>query len=293
MSKQIRVRLLYQEESPRTYARAIAPTSVLANRNFPVFAQQQLSLNTTTNYDITMLVDWRPLSDKLPPHYGRVIWDVPDDIEDHLSDPVYQAWFQQISCISVPNHHLFEVVRGLAHKVVILPTYIPTAALMRGAKPNQRDAIGIFGRVEIGPVLPYLLPWLERERLPVISDSHETGRVFQHSAVFTTSFHAYQQALSHLRAVVLPATPRKIGDGFWARDAAFMGIPVITTRWHATEMNYRQVAETPEQIVSLLENDRPRHYQDMAVQKRQIAQDWAVQYQIEKVWWNAWEKLAY
>lgn len=293
MPNMIRVRLLYQNESARTYARAIAPTSVLANRNFPVFAQQQEVLNTSTNYSLTMLVDWRPTDTKIPANYGRTIWDVPEDIEDHMADPVYQAWFRQISCVSVPNRHLYDVVRSVAHQVVILPTYIPTAALLHSYQRRPQNAIGIFGRVDLRDTLPALLPWINKHKVAVLTDSHEIGKQFPDSAVFQHSFAAYQKTLGYVQCVLLPTSTRRLGDGFWARDASMLGIPVITTKWYPSETNIPLIAHSPEEIVELLGAERKINYQDMSQDKRKLGMDWGVQYQVERVWWKAWEKLAY
>jgi hypothetical protein len=290
----LRVRLLYQRENARTMARAIAPTSLLANRGKAIYASSH-DLDTTTTYDITMLVDWRPGKHELPVQAGTVIWDVPEDIELHLDEPEYRTYFARIPVVAVANEHMRQAVRGLAHQVVVLPTWLPVAQLLHGKRQIQ-DLLCVFGFAQDALVLEALQAYIARHpRTAIVVDRVATLADKLPCAVLPVGYDVYVKTLHVAKALLLPRKTIYAGDGFWARDARLLQIPVLASPGYDHELPRQEIttcreAEDWQQALETLTQSHATAEERIAHRERLVT-DWSVSCKAQD-WWESWSRLA-
>lgn len=251
-------------------------------------------MDTRTDYDITMLIDWTPLGE-LPPHHGLVIWDVPENILDHLNDPLYQEYFSKIPVISVPNQQMrLAIMQLAAHKhVIILPTYVPMHDLQVGSTKRLEHSMGIFGENDISDE--------QAEMLSQFFDQHPTGGLVTDqkqiaervvpSVCIDPSFQSYVRALHTVSCVIGYRTSMHIGDGFRVRDALALGLRAISNvdYLHEVEHHPRLMSVTTlrdTHLTPLQGYNNTEHIR----QYEQFIREWSIHYRVDS-WWKAWEKL--
>lgn len=280
----MKVRLLFQQETPRSWARGIAITEILAQRDKDIVAQQQTTLAVSTSYHVTMLVDWIPTAEPLPPHQGALVWDVPEQVATHLHDPLYQPYFQQMPFICVPNDRVADQVRGLARgKVFVLPTLIPTPALNTARSRSERQVVVVLGPAD-REILPIISAVLAATQRVVVADIPLDLPII----VLPPDFPAYATALRSAQCVILPRPDLWQGDGFMVRDALYCGVPVLIPQHFNPEVQHPGIVRIRDwHALSCEHLPVSGGYEH----RQQLVNAWGV-HQHAQLWWNTFIELA-
>ncbi len=284
----MKIRTVYTQETPRTFARGFSYVQVLQERGKNCVAHLQTTLDLRTNYDMTIIVDQFPAIEQWPDYRGVVYWDVPEDILHHLDNPEVQNTLHHVDGIMTHSAVIAQHLQRLAKRTVVIPTPLHDVALRQIAKQPGNDVIiGCFGPNTWSPWLDACQYALRDRLLGIVTDDDVWAKTIAPSLAIGGN-QQYMLALRNCNAVLYE--PHM--DPFWARNALYYGIPVITSG-KASDIGIDLPVISTSQDTwwkTWKQTDHNAMTRALASQHDQLVQQFGIRYIAHK-WWRAMEKI--
>lgn len=278
------IQFVTQGDSARAWLRADVPAHVLMSRGFAASVNTAQHPDLRARHTLTILTDWRPVEPVQHTNAGLLLWDLPEDILDHLQEDAWLNQFQAVDGCVTHSTQVAQAVRRFTPRVIVLPTLLPDPFLFdpeAGKRRPEAHTLLLIGRNSPDSFGAVLAEWQAKTNGVVL-----TAQGYEIPPL------DYLQALRRARGILfLQAEGDQSADPGWVRNALACGLPVLTNVHGMPDHTRLAVVPTDRWLSALTAIGRtgtcgePADARARENERNQLVTGFGVRFQVH-TWWQ-------